>query len=1246
MPHEIGNLKWLENLKIGALAGTLPTELSLLTNLTLLLLIMPDVIEPLPDLGSLSQLKDLQLHNSQFLKSIPQWVWRLPLLVNLALSGGFDDTSIDDLIRLENLESLSISGSRITASLPSKIDRLADSLQIIRLYDTPMTGSLPETIGKLKKLSELIISGIPFTGTIPNSISTCAELKTWFLSRTTIAGNLPNDLGNLTHLTTLIMENNPLLAGPIPDSFGKLQSLQRAELRSNSFSGALPLNMSGLVSLVSLDLSNNMLEGTIPTSLLTLGNVQSRVSLILSHNLFHEIPSSGNKFYSLKLFDASYNRLNGTLPYLFIMTTAIKVDHNAMVGEFGQLDLATEIDFSHNLFTSWGDFFVARPSEGYSFNFGYNRFNGSFASRDTFLDATVAIFTNNSLTGTIPIPDFFTRRIGGFRRYDLSFNQLSGTLPRFWIDQARLDVDLSHNQFTGTIPNNYAKNIENLNLAYNNLEGSLSQLAGGPVQTLNIASNKFNFHASAIALMPSLLNMNARNNNIYGSFMIDHLKVLQYMDLSRNNLNDSFDLQQIAKSFHTSLRFLSIADNPSIPPINSLVPGVTVSKVSSHQLPNSSTTVCYSIDVHSEFTAIFEYDDALFDYLQCNCTTGHYGIAPELCFPCPLGLECFTSFLNLSESYFITSQPSYIQNGRKTTRPCDSPFIVEACQVGALAGLTSCKGGLININPTFSVSDEVQCTQGSNGRLCSHCKCHVDRMSGSKLLEDDKKCYFARGPTCVACSSLWTNSQFWLLASLVVLVSYIALVIVMYSVIQSRRSNDRKRWEDLSIPRRMIHRLKHFASLGLLSIAISFGQIYSEVTEYDSYALRAYLKIVNGEVEGLGLVCIAPFTRTPLGRLLGRLLLPLVCLIILTCSIYTADLIFRLLQRYQRLQNARRFQFEPHQSSVESRHTSAHSSENTTEESGDDMPEEAHRLLSIHSWNDELEIEVVNLDNQDSVRPIIHYPATALVSNIGISVLRFFYFSVALGATEYFFWTVQQCTGAFFVQSHPWMLYSEAKLLRRVSIPFLILYVAGLPVLFGFVLLKFRKEISSSRLELYLGSIISKFRVYSCWWELALVARKLSLALILRGLANSSSLHGGLVLFILVSHLVAHVIMMPWKVKIDNTMDLLGAALLILSQAAAQSGVERKTFSDPWQYSMLALVAIFFVVIVVMIIYQTITSKTEYQINWEAHHAHLLNPSDVKPQKEEMDEALHVTVTPGLETSEDPLSTTKPVQSY
>lgn len=106
-----------------------------------------------------------------------------------------------------------------------------------------LSGTLPAEFGDLPYLSMLSLAEMPkVTGPIPNSFSKLKRLE-----------NL--DLGSNS------------LSGPIPEFLGKLKRLQEVDLSNNKLSGAIPASLDNLQSLSQFNVSFNQLCGAIPTGL-------------------------------------------------------------------------------------------------------------------------------------------------------------------------------------------------------------------------------------------------------------------------------------------------------------------------------------------------------------------------------------------------------------------------------------------------------------------------------------------------------------------------------------------------------------------------------------------------------------------------------------------------------------------------------------------------------------------------------------------------------------------------------------------------------------------------------------------------------------------------------------------------------------------------------------------------------------------------------------------------------------------
>ena len=95
-------------------------------------------------------------------------------------------------------------------------------------------------------------------------------LQVLYPEENNLTGQVPEELGNLTNLTQLVLANNQL-SGPLPDSLGQLQNLGHLRLRDNQLTGQIPRSLSAL-NIEYLGLSGNSFTGCLPTGLDTAGN--------------------------------------------------------------------------------------------------------------------------------------------------------------------------------------------------------------------------------------------------------------------------------------------------------------------------------------------------------------------------------------------------------------------------------------------------------------------------------------------------------------------------------------------------------------------------------------------------------------------------------------------------------------------------------------------------------------------------------------------------------------------------------------------------------------------------------------------------------------------------------------------------------------------------------------------------------------------------------------------------------------
>ncbi|KAI3701907.1 hypothetical protein L6452_27368 [Arctium lappa] len=240
--------------------------------------------------------------------------------------GGWDGITCTN----DRVTSITLASMKLTGGLPGDIGELSE-LQILDLsYNKGLTGSLTAEIGKLRKLTNLILVGCSFNGPIPESIGNLERLTILSLNSNRFTGRIPASIGNLKNLYWLDLTQNQL-TGSIPVSNGRtpgLDMLTRAKhfhLGDNQLSGDIPPRLfSSNMILIHLLFENNQLTGSIPP---TLGLVKSLEVVRLDRNsLSGDVPLNINNLTNVNEMYLSNNKLTGPVPNLTGMQTLNYLD--------------------------------------------------------------------------------------------------------------------------------------------------------------------------------------------------------------------------------------------------------------------------------------------------------------------------------------------------------------------------------------------------------------------------------------------------------------------------------------------------------------------------------------------------------------------------------------------------------------------------------------------------------------------------------------------------------------------------------------------------------------------------------------------------------------------------------------------------------------------------------------------------------------------------------------------------------
>ncbi|KAK4399976.1 Receptor protein kinase-like protein ZAR1 [Sesamum angolense] len=165
---------------------------------------------------------------------------------------------------LSELRHVNLRSNNFSGSLPSELFK-AQRLQSLVLYGNSLSGTLTFEVGNLKYLQTLDLSLNFFNGSLPSSLIQCKRLRNLVLSHNNFSGSLPDRFGkNLAFLEKLDVSYNEF-GGSIPGDLGNLANLQgTVDLSHNMFNGSIPSSLGNLPENVYIDLTYNKLTGPIP----------------------------------------------------------------------------------------------------------------------------------------------------------------------------------------------------------------------------------------------------------------------------------------------------------------------------------------------------------------------------------------------------------------------------------------------------------------------------------------------------------------------------------------------------------------------------------------------------------------------------------------------------------------------------------------------------------------------------------------------------------------------------------------------------------------------------------------------------------------------------------------------------------------------------------------------------------------------------------------------------------------------
>ncbi|KAK3227357.1 hypothetical protein Dsin_007219 [Dipteronia sinensis] len=615
---------YLDGVNISANGNEWCQALSSLSNLQNLSLSSCFLSGPIhSSLADLHSLKVIRLDQNNLSSPVPEFLAGFQNLTSLHLSScGLNGVFPKKIFQVQTLETLDLSNNVLLGSLPDFAENL--SLRTLMLFDTNFSGTLPESIGNVKKLSRIELRSCNFSGSIPTSMSKLTELVYLDLSNNNFSGQIPS-FQMSKNLTNLDLSYNVLSGGISITEWKGLQNLVYVDLRFNSFNGIIPPPLFELPSLQKLQLASNQFEGLLPE----FSNASSSVldTIDLSGNrLEGSIPKSVFEISTLNILLLSSNKFNGTVQLDSILRnlTRLELSYNSLsvnassyspfLSQITTLKLAScnlsgipnlknqsrlfHLDLSQNQISGEVPNWIWNVSNGslthlnlscnllmglqepYSIpNLGVlDLHNNQFQGKIPQPPATAAYvdYSRNSFTS---IPPDIGKFLSSTLFFSLSNNSLSGVIPESICNAINLLVlDLSSNNLSGMVPTCLIERMEGLvvlNLRRNNLNGTISGTFPGNcgLQTLDLNGNQLEGKVPK-----SLANCTK----------------LEVLDLGNNQISDTFPcwLKNVSSLRVLVLRSNQFYGNISCPEVNGKWPRLQIVDLASNHFNGTLPGKC------------------------------------------------------------------------------------------------------------------------------------------------------------------------------------------------------------------------------------------------------------------------------------------------------------------------------------------------------------------------------------------------------------------------------------------------------------------------------------------------------------------------------------------------------------------------------------------------------------------------------------------------------------------------------
>ncbi|KAM7503429.1 hypothetical protein LguiB_002333 [Lonicera macranthoides] len=222
------------DLNHGDIAGFLPNELGLLSDLALLHLNSNRFCGILPlTFSNLTSLFELDLSNNRFVGPFPSVILTLPNLKYIDIRYNEFEGPLPSALFNKNVDAIFVNNNRLTSVIPSNLG--ASTASVVVFANNNFGGPLPPSIANFANtLEELLLINTSLSGCLPPEVGYLYKLRLLDVSFNKLVGPIPYSIAGLAHLEQLNLAHN-MMSGNVHLGICVLPNLQNFTLSYNFF---------------------------------------------------------------------------------------------------------------------------------------------------------------------------------------------------------------------------------------------------------------------------------------------------------------------------------------------------------------------------------------------------------------------------------------------------------------------------------------------------------------------------------------------------------------------------------------------------------------------------------------------------------------------------------------------------------------------------------------------------------------------------------------------------------------------------------------------------------------------------------------------------------------------------------------------------------------------------------------------------------------------------------------------------